>query len=246
MKKPIIGMISPRNVEHDRPFNNYTKFANIYAKRIIDAGGIPIGIVFPDGKFEIDSMKICDGFVLEGGPKIESFQINVVKYAVETKKPILGICLGMQTMAGFNWVNQELGNNVTYLQIDNYFKPEYEDEFLEKTDGHNKLNPFYLSQIEKSKHQVLLNKESRLYNIYKKDFISVPSLHEYTLKKSILNNSSLFKITGKSQDDIIEAIETVDEDHFMIGVQFHPELEEENTKLFKALINSIGEKNGKN
>ena len=151
MEKPIIGMISPRTTKEDKPFDNYTKFINTYPKRIIECGGIPIGLVFPYGKFEIDQADLCDAFVLQGGPTIESSQINIIKYAIDKKKPILGICLGMQTMAGYNWVYNELGDT-TYKEIENFFNPEYEDYFLEKRKGHDNLDPFYLSQIEKSKH----------------------------------------------------------------------------------------------
>lgn len=235
MEKPIIGMISPRATNEDRPFDNYTKFINTYPKRIIEAGGIPIGLVFPSGKFEKEQADLCDGFVLQGGPIIESSQINTIKYAIDKKKPILGICLGMQTMAGYNWVYNELGNT-TYKEIDAFFKPEYEDFFLEKIEGHDNLEPFYLSQIEKSKHNIILDKDSILYEIYKTDTISEPSLHNFIVKDSSLENSELFKITGKSEDGTIEAIEGIDTNHFMIGTQFHPELESQNLQLFKRLI----------
>ena len=235
MKKPIIGMISPRNEEEDRPFMNYTKFINTYPKRIIEAGGTPIGLIFPNGKFQIDEMDICDGFVLQGGPIIESYQINAVKYAIDKKKPILGICLGMQTMAGLNWVCSELGDNVTFSEVENFFKPEYEDYFLEKQSGHDKLNHFYLSQIEKSKHEVIIEKDSILYNLFGEKIL-VPSIHGYVVKDNVLDSSNLFKVTGKSPDGIIEAVEGKEQDHFIVGVQFHPELEENYLPLFKKLV----------
>lgn len=235
MEKPIIGMISPRTTKEDKPFDNYTKFINTYPKRIIESGGIPIGLVFPYGKFEKDQAELCDGFVLQGGPTIESSQINVIKYAIDKKKPILGICLGMQTMAGYNWVYNELGNT-TYKEIENFFNPEYEDYFLERRKGHDNLDPFYLSQIEKSKHSITLDKDSRLFNIYKVNEINEPSLHGFVVKDNALNNSKLFKITGKSEDGTIEVIEGLDPNHFMIGTQFHPELENQNNNLFKTLV----------
>lgn len=235
MEKPIIGMISPRAIKEDSPFNNYTKFINTYPKRIIEVGGIPIGLVFPNGKFEIEEAELCDGFVLQGGPIIESCQINTIKYAVDKQKPIIGICLGMQTMAGYNWIYNELGNT-TYNEIENFFKPEYEDYFLEKREGHNNLDPFYLSQIEKSKHTINIDKESRLYEIYKTSQISEPSLHTFAVKNNTFDDSKLFKVVGKAEDGTIEAIEGLDPNHFMIGVQFHPELENYNKPLFKKLV----------
>lgn len=234
--KPIIGMISPRNESKEKPFNNYTKFVNTYSKRIIEAGGIPIGIVFPYGTFEIEPMEICDGFVLQGGPIIESGQINSVKYAIDKQKPILGICLGMQTMAGYNWINSELGSMQTYEEITNFFKPEDEDYFLEIRKNHNNIDPFYISQIEKAKHEITIDMESRLYKIYGEKKIKVPSLHNYVVKDDALDNSDLFKITAKSQDGTIEAIESLNPNHFCMGLQYHPELEEVHKQVFKTLI----------
>ena len=236
MEKPIIGMVSPRNAEEDRPFNNYTKFINTYPKRIIEAGGVPIGLIFPDGKFEIEEAELCDGFILQGGPIIESAQINTIKYAIDKKKPILGICLGMQTMAGYNWVYNEIGSIATFLEIDNFFKPEDEDYFLERRTGHNELDPFYFSQIDQSKHVVFLDKDSRLYDLYKTDIISEPSVHGFVLKDSAIDGSKLFRVAGKSEDGTIEVIEGLDPNHFMVGVQFHPELEDYNLPLFKKLV----------
>ena len=90
MSKPIIGMISPRTINDDSPFKNYTKFVNTYPQMIIKAGGIPIGIVFPDGKFNNEYMDLCDGFIFQGGPTIESSHICAIHYALEKNKPILG------------------------------------------------------------------------------------------------------------------------------------------------------------
>ena len=72
-QKPIIGLIAAHHQEDDKPFKNYTKFVDNYAQRIIKGGGIPIGLIFPDGKFSLDSLKICDGIILEGGPSIDSY-----------------------------------------------------------------------------------------------------------------------------------------------------------------------------
>ncbi len=235
MKKPIIGMISPRTVSDIKPFNNYTKFINTYSKRINEAGGIPIGIVLPNGKFDKEPMEICDGFLLQGGPVIESGQINVVHYALEKQKPILGICLGMQTMAGYNWVYEELGSTLTYSEIDDFFKPEDEEHFLEKRSGHNELDPFYLNEIEKSKHEVFFDEGSTLYNIFG-NIVKFPSIHNFIVKDNTLDNSKIFKVIGKSPDGTIEAIEGLDQNNFIVGVQFHPELEEKNAKLFKEFV----------
>ena len=65
-------------------------------------------------------------------------------------------------------------------------------------------------------HSVKLNRNSKLYNILKKDIIKVNSRH-----KSVIKNTKL-KISGISNDGYIEAIEDSNK-KFFIGVQWHPE-----------------------
>lgn len=65
-------------------------------------------------------------------------------------------------------------------------------------------------------HEVKLKRNSRLYNIFKRDIIKVNSRH-----KSIIKNTKL-DICGISQDGYIEAIEDIGK-RFFIGVQWHPE-----------------------
>lgn len=93
MNKPIIGIISSRS-EDSNPFLTKTSFNETYVKRIIEAGGIPIGIIFPNDEFNTDVLDLCDGFVMQGGLNIYSSNINTVHYAFLNKKPILGICMG--------------------------------------------------------------------------------------------------------------------------------------------------------
>ena len=235
MRKPIIGIVAPRTVNEKRPFKNVTKFVNNYPKMIIDAGGIPIGLLFPGGKFDESVAKLCDGFLIQGGADIESTGINIIKYASENKKPVLGICLGMQTMAAYEWVINKIGSDVSYDDIDNYYSHEYENEILKYYPGHNKFDPFYFDSIELSKHDVILDDCSQLYKIFKKKIIDMPSIHNQIVKDEIIGN--FFKVTGRSSDGIIEVIESTDPNLWIIGVQFHPELEYDNLKLFTNLIN---------
>ena len=63
----------------------------------------------------------------------------------------------------------------------------------------------------------LLN--SLLFNLIKKETISVKSSHHQSIK----NLGKQVIVTAKSSDNIIEAIELKDKNNF-IGVQWHPEI----------------------
>ena len=236
MSKPIIGIISNREEVLDRPFLTKTSFNETYVKRIIEAGGIPIGIIFPNDEFNTDVLDLCDGFVMQGGLNIYSSNINTVHYAFLNKKPILGICMGFQTMAGYEYLRNRYGM-FTYKDVSSFFKPEDEIDFIEKKTGHDELNPFYLSKIEKSKHMVLLDKNSKLANIFEKTYLNMPSVHSWCVKDDVFVKNTIYKVVGRSDDDNIEAIESVTSNWWAIGVQFHPELEEDNLDLFKSLVN---------
>lgn len=81
-------------------------------------------------------------------------------------------------------------------------------------------------------HSVNINKDSKLYDILKKDKIIVNSRH-----KSYIINTDL-KVSG--QANIIEAIEDNAKD-FFIGVQWHPEtlMDENSILLFNNFFSSI-------
>lgn len=234
MKKIVIGIICPRNISLERPFHNYIKFASNFPKMVIDAGGIPVGLLFPEGKFIKEQMDLCDGFLFQGGSIIEPWQVMAVKYGLDSNKPILGICLGMQTIAAFEWLHSN-EPSLSYDLIKEKFTSDSENFFLKEINGHNKVDPYYKSEIEKSKHDIHIDKNSILYKIYQKNIIRVPSVHNYAIKENIFNNST-FKIVSRSEDGIIEAIESVDEKLWAVGVQFHPELEDDNIQLFKTFI----------
>ena len=238
MRKPIIGIVASNKKDANRTFNNYTKFVSNFPKRIIESGGTPIGLIFPDSKFIKEEADLCDGFLIQGGSSVNSYSINLIKYAIENKKPLLGICLGMQTMAAYEWVISKLGTNFNYSDIDNYYIND--EEFLTFKAGHNKTNPFYEKDIDKSKHDVYLNNVSRLYNIYKTSVISEPSIHNYVVNPKYIGK--IFSVCAKSLDGTIEALEINDPSLWIIGVQFHPEIEESNLNLFKFLVEEAKKK----
>ena len=84
-------------------------------------------------------------------------------------------------------------------------------------------------------HSVTINKNSKLYNIFKTNIIKVNSRH-----KSVIKNTKL-KVSGISNDGYIEALEDSNK-KFFIGVQWHPEsmvdYDNNQNRLFKYFIKS--------
>lgn len=84
-----------------------------------------------------------------------------------------------------------------------------------------------ISNHEGVRHNIKINKDSILYNIYKESNINVNSTHT----QCIDTLASGFKISALSDDNIIEGIEKDN----IIGIQFHPE-KDLDYKFFAELI----------
>ena len=69
-------------------------------------------------------------------------------------------------------------------------------------------------------HDVYVDKNSKLYEVFNSDVINVNSVHNYMVTE--VGND--FRVSIKSSDDVIEGIEYINDDNFVVGVQFHPEI----------------------
>ena len=81
-------------------------------------------------------------------------------------------------------------------------------------------------------HNIKIKRNTKLYNILKKDIIKVNSRH-----KSVVNNTKL-RVSAVSSDGYIEAVEDNNKT-FFIGVQWHPEsmmYDSDQSKILKAFI----------
>ena len=108
--KPLIGIIEKEGLSSTKKKITYT-YKEILGK-IINSNGIPIGIV-PQQINE--TLNIIDGIILQGGDDYIKEEIELVKYAYKNDIPLLGICLGMQTIG--------IAMNGTIKKVYNHMKP---------------------------------------------------------------------------------------------------------------------------
>ncbi len=85
-------------------------------------------------------------------------------------------------------------------------------------------------------HSIHINKDSKLYDIFKLDYIKVNSRHKSAIKDTTL------KVSALSHDNRIEAIEDSTK-KFFLGVQWHPEsmvkYDKKQENIFKYFINLL-------
>jgi len=238
MEQSKIGIVTDRKIlEANRPFKDSFNFINNFSKRIASSNAIPLGVLFPDGIFKEEYLDIYDGFLLTSGSKCYPYHLATIHYAITHNKPLLGICLGQQALGIYSYVIDKLeGQNIkpTYDKIIKFYETIMEDEeiFLKKIKGHNPEPTFYYSSISKSKHKILINENSLLKDIYMTNVIEEPSLHNFVVKES----GKQFKVSATGEDGYIEALEYNNPNYFILGVQFHAELESTNDILFNRFI----------
>ena len=146
---------------------------------------------------------------------------------------ILDICDGVIFQGGtniypyhFEILNYCLNNNIPILGIcmgmqiiGLYANVQGEDDLI-KVDNHYNIE-----------HKISINKDSILHNLFG-DSMIVNSRHNYGLKYVNIP----FIVSSTSKDNVIESIEFIDDDHFVLGVQFHPEDMNNMDRLYNYFI----------
>lgn len=207
------------------------------------AGGAPTLIPLLDDEPEAlwAVYDACDGILIPGGvdvdpkyfgedphPKLgrtdgarDRVEMQVTRWALEDRKPLLGLCRGLQvlnvTMGGSLW--QDLEEQVPESIKHDYF-------------------PTYGFDRDHLAHEVTLTKGCRLRNLMELERIPVNSMHHQGIKTLAPG----LVASAVAPDGLIEAVESANEDHFLVGVQWHPEVFEmtdpHTRHVFREFINA--------
>jgi gamma-glutamyl-gamma-aminobutyrate hydrolase PuuD/enamine deaminase RidA (YjgF/YER057c/UK114 family) len=193
-------MMTPdfRDVSSASTESEYVLRAN-YAEAILEAGGIPV--ILPYDAANIDrTLAIADGIVITGArpgadvPENRNrFERQLVERALETGKPLLGICHGMQLIGaclGGEFVTDLPVSDISHLPQD-------------------------IPDV--AAHEITIAGGSLLANWAGGRVQQVNSLHRHAL-----TGQGRFRVAARAPDGIIEAFEG-EADAFCLGIQWHPE-----------------------
>lgn len=215
MKRPLIGVTSDYLVsERGRPWSNSACLAS-YADALDLAGAIPVILPLASESFCSAALDRLDGIILSGGDDIpaEAFgqsphpkssplpqerwesELLWLKTALAANKPVLGICLGMQTMcvAAGAGIIQDI------------------PDLCPHASPHG--NP-----SRRLPHDVDLLPGTKLSTLTASARVPICSSHHQAVK----NVPAPYVLAATSPDGIIEAVEDPSRP-FAIGVQWHPE-----------------------
>ncbi len=223
MRKPIIGITMNYESKTDTmrfpTYENFEYNHNRWAELILDNGGTAIYLTSLSPVNDIgEIIGFVDGILLSGGTDVDPslygerrkpysktptlirdrYEIELVKQAVKSKIPVLGICRGIQL------INVAFGGSL-YQDISAAGFKQIEHRNTEKKD--------YLNF-----HYINLESDSYLYGILSKKRIKVNTSHHQAVARLGEN----LRATALADDSIIEGIEYTG-DSYLIGVQWHPE-----------------------
>ena len=219
MTKPVIGILGNLLIMEGGLFPGIERayVNNDYVEAVEKAGGVPVIMPVVSNEEVIENqIKNIDGMILSGGydvspqcygeepqqklefifPQIDQYHLKAIEYCKKYKKPLLGICRGMQIL------NVAYGGTL------------YQD--LSYIEGCS-IKHMQRAKRNAPSHTVEISEGSHLYEIMGSKVIT-NSFHHQCIK----NIAPGFKVTAVAKDGIIEAIESEEED-FILGVQWHPE-----------------------
>lgn len=216
--KPVIAVSGDYRAErHDAVALSW--FNSGYYDSITAAGGVPLLIPpLADDEDLAQMLHLADGVVLAGctldldpirlgmdkhpstrpmPQRREDFDRRLAKTAVKKRMPILAIGSGMQT------VNVVCGGTLYQHVTEDVPKAFHHRDAVERN----------------LRHIIDIVPGTRVDKIYGPGEIRVNSQHHMAVDQV----AELFKVSATSPDGVVEAYESIDEDWFCLGVQWHPE-----------------------
>ncbi len=177
------------------------------------------GILIPGG-VDISPLEYGEDVRPECGnldPARDRVELQLVRWAIEDRKPVLGLCRGLQVInvasGGSLW--QDLASQNAAFQKHDYFPTAgFERDHLA--------------------HDVQLVSGTRLARVLEAESVAVNSMHHQGVKQ--LGRELL--VSATAPDGLIEAVEGAD-DGFLVGVQWHPEVFEMSDPHTRHLFGSF-------
>ncbi len=238
--KPLIGIVPDYKdgCKNGYSIKEYYALRTNYVEMINKAGGAAVILTY-DYDLIDDYINSIDGLMIVGGyfdihpsrygddeihpmTKLnnvrENFEYALGQKAIQTNLPFFGICNGMQLL-------NVLHGGKVFQHIPDAGK--FIDHEQSHIEGFNDYHTGY--------HNVLIEKDSKLFDIVKQEKFKTNSSHHQAAKQE----GKGLAVAARAEDGLIEAIEKTNHP-FCLGVQWHPEFEvsEADKKIFVGFINA--------
>lgn len=237
--KPIIGIAANVMLHPVEALKNtqvsYTP--HDFVTGVCQSGGTPLILPVVDHEHIPTYVAQIDGLILGGGQDIspnlygeephpqlqetlplrDAFEIALIQEVIKQKKPIFGICRGLQILnvVEGGTLYQDISSQAT-------ISVKHTQDTLPQFVEHS------ITTVENSIARRLLGEKS-----------SVNTLHHQAIKEL----APSLRATAFSPDGLIEAIESHDDARFIFAVQWHPEIllqtkHQPSQNLFQAFVDA--------
>jgi len=245
LRKPVIGINADYIVNERFRAKNKPSFSTLpsgYYDSVTKAGGIPVVIPPCLSKNDLDQLlETIDGAVMIGGRDLnpendgfmkhsyvrplherrELFDRMLISRLAKQRIPVFGIGAGMQLL------NVSQGGTL-HLHI---------PEDILRAIPHCDANDL------EHRHALMVLPDSLMGKVYGENEIRVNSMHHMSVDEV----ADGFLVTAKCPDGVVEAIESIQDDWFAFGTQFHPEANSAtavDVRLFFEFVEGIMKRKG--
>jgi putative glutamine amidotransferase len=216
-----------------------------YSEAVEAAGGLPIHIpLIPKKGFITAVIENLDGILLPGCdsdvdpayygedphpglrtvvPEKDETDMLVLAEAERLNKPVLAVCYGIQVL------NVSRGGSLIQdieAQVENSLK-------------HQQGKP-----AERNSHAIVIERNSLLFDLAGQGSAKVNSHHHQAVGRVGRD----LKEVARANDGVIEGIQDIRPERFVLGVQWHPELswtvDEFSRRLFERFVGACAERSG--
>lgn len=215
-QKPLIALTPYHNTEKDELY-----MRPAYLKAIRAVGGTPIILPLDLDHEDLERFtEMFDGFLFTGGPDLHPFhfgeetqfhcgnvspkrdrlELELLKLVIKAKKPVLGICRGIQL------INICLGGDI-YQDLPSQFPEDFPIAHTQ---------PF---SYEIPSHTVTVTPDTLLSRIAGTPTIQVNSMHHQAIRRLAPGLTA----SGLAPHGLTECVEMQGYPTFFLGVQWHPE-----------------------
>lgn len=164
----------------------------------LDAILIPGGVDMDPGSYGEATTEHCGAL----DPSRDRVELQLVRWAIADRKPVLGLCRGLQV------INVALGGTL------------YQDIAAQR-DGAIKHDYFPTMGYARDHlaHPIEITAGSRMQHLLESHAVRVNSMHHQGIKLL----APALVASAIAPDGLIEGVESADS-HFLVGVQWHPEM----------------------
>lgn len=232
----IIGVVPASELGNPEKsnFSDQYRVLNNYAKRTLEAGGIPVAVTPVDNWVPEEALKLYDGYIVQGGAEFYPYHFQIMHDAVVNHKRYLGICLGEQliyTYFALRKMVEEQGYEGDLVKAICDLREQKGADFsvLEKVPDH-RYTAGLRGYEDEGKHDVNVVPGTILHRLVGRDTIRAASHHDLDVPPG----QDLVTINAWSAkgDHVVEGCEYGDN---FLGVQFHPEVDDLLPEIFAFL-----------